>query len=326
MLRRWRGVASRPWMRRPAFSPCAPSVLTTRRDDAIAPAALGVIQGGVGPGEQLSVAALARGHTDRDGHNAPVAGRMGHGHRLDRGADPLGRRPRLGRRGARQYEQQLLAPEPVGAVVGPQRPADGPGDRPQRLIAGQVAHLVVVGLEVIDVAQRHRQGSPQLPVAGLDLRQLVGQGAPVAHAGQGVAAGVLEQLLVEPGQLHLAIGEPGQRRALAPEQPAQPALEQAAPKRQRQPREQETQEEREAGRLRLIEQIGAHEGGQEHKEQDGRQDPAPQTRLLGGGVWLGHPCRQRATDADGERARAPISDRLRSGPGGSAPRGAARST
>ena len=115
---------------------------------------------------------------------------------------------------------RAIAAEPVGQILGPQRAANRGRDGSQRLIAGQVPELVVVGLEVVDIAQHHRERVAALPVDGLESGQLVGQRAPVAHPGERVAAGVLHQPLVEPGQVGFAVGQAGQRGALAAEHPA----------------------------------------------------------------------------------------------------------
>ena len=168
-----------------------------------------------------------------------MPGRMGQRRRLHGGADALDGGERFLGGGVRQHDQQLLAAEPVGHVLAAQAAANRRGDRPQRLVAGEVAELVVVDLEAVDVAQRDRERVAARLVAGLEPGQLVGERAAIAHAGQRVATGILLEPLVEPRELGLAVGQARERRPLAVQHPPQPPLEQRPAHDQRQPRRTE---------------------------------------------------------------------------------------
>ena len=133
------------------------------------------------------------------------------------------RRPAPRGRLRRAAPGELLAPVAVGGVARAQLHPDGRGDRAQRLVARDVAELVVVGLEAVDVADRDRDRLPAAAGVELDVGQVLDQRAAVAQPGQRVAAGVLAQALVEPRELRLAAGELLARLALEAQQAAEPA-------------------------------------------------------------------------------------------------------
>ena len=86
----------------------------------------------------------------------------------------------------RQENDELLATETYQAVLGPQLAAQGMRHQAQGVIAGQVAVLVVVGLEMVDIQHQQRQGgveSAQTAPFGL---QLLIEVAAVVKPGQAV--------------------------------------------------------------------------------------------------------------------------------------------
>src|SRR5205085_11932891 len=85
-------------------------------------------------------------------------------------------------------------------------------------IPGEVAEAVVVGLEVIRVAERECERVPLLGMDCLQYRQIFGQCPAVVDAGQWIAARIRDQLLVEVSELRLPLREARQRPALALEQ------------------------------------------------------------------------------------------------------------
>ena len=95
--------------------------------------------------------------------------------------------------------------------------ADRGGDRPERLVAGEVPEFVVVDLEAVDVAQRERERVPACLMAGLEAGKLVGERAAITHAGQRVTTGVFLEPLVESRELALPVGQARQRQPLAVE-------------------------------------------------------------------------------------------------------------
>ena len=224
---------------------------------------------------------MSRRDADRDRQDAAEPGRVRQRRRLDGGAHALDGGERLLGRRVRKHDQQLLAAEPVGHVLAAQAAADRGGDRPQRLVAGEVPELVVVDLEAVDVAQRERERVAACLVAGLEAGQLVGERAAVAHAGQRVATGVLLEPLVEPRELGLAVGQARQRQPLAVEHPAQPALEQGAADHEREPAEQKAGVEDERLGVRGVLNARPEQRREQQHEQPGRQDPAAQPRLRG---------------------------------------------
>ena len=207
--------------------------------------------------------------------------------------------------GVRKRDQQLLAAEPEGHVLAAQAAADRDGDRPQRLIAGEVAELIVVDLESVDVAQRDRERLAARLVSGLEPRQLVRERSAVAHAGERVTAGVLPEPLVEPRQFGLAVGEIRQRQTLAIQHPAQAALEQGAAHDQRGPAEPESRVQDERDRVGRVLEARAEQRPQEHEEQPRGEDPAPQPRLLGSDRRLGPAGGKCPADADRHEPQHP---------------------
>ena len=193
-------------------------LLALGRADAVAAAVLGLVERAVGPRQHLRGVALAGRDADRDGDHAARVGRVGQGGALDGRAHALGGRQRLARVGVAQDQHELLAAVAVGGVAGAQLHPDGRGDRAQRLVAGDVAELVVVGLEAVDVADRDRERLPVAAGVELDVGQVLDERAAVAQARERVAAGVLAQADVEPRQLRLAARELLARLALALEQ------------------------------------------------------------------------------------------------------------
>ncbi len=86
---------------------------------------------------------------------------------------------------------------------------------------------------MVDVAQGEGKAVTAIAMDRLELGQVVGQGATVAHTRERVAPGVLEQLLVTTRQLLLAVGEADQGGALPLQHFPEATLEQQPPDRQR---------------------------------------------------------------------------------------------
>ncbi len=184
---------------------------------------LGVVQGGVGRGQhvgQLAALPVEGGDADRDGD---LDGPAGVGLVADRdgqpgdvGAQPLGDIERVRLAGVRQQDDELLAAEPAGQVVGPQLAAQAVGHGPERLVSDQVAVGVVDRLEVVDVDQGQGQRRGGTDGAG-DLGLGFGfKGRGVEQPGLGVDPGLGQQLPVHheaPDQQHGGYGEDGQERA-----------------------------------------------------------------------------------------------------------------
>ena len=88
--------------------------------------------------------------------------------------------------GLQQHERQL-----VPAVAGPdvdraRRLEDHLGDRPQDLVALEVAHRVVDRLEVVDVDDQHRDVVAEAPRAGISRSSICEHAAAVPQAGERV--------------------------------------------------------------------------------------------------------------------------------------------
>jgi hypothetical protein len=77
------------------------------------------------------------------------------------------------------------------------------------LIAGEVSEPIVVGLEMVDIAEQDGDLlaglAPERPVH----RQIVRQGSAVAEPGERVMARILDESLVEAVQLGLALDQAG---------------------------------------------------------------------------------------------------------------------
>ena len=161
--------------------------LTRGGDHAVAAGSLGFVQCRVRAREQFLERTVAACDPDRDRQQARFALRVWDVGMLDCRADPLGDRDRPLGVGVAQDQQEFLASEPVGRVGGAQRAARGGGDQPQRLIARQVPEPVVVGLEVVDVADGDRDLLTVFALQRLVHRPVVRQRAPVADPGERVA-------------------------------------------------------------------------------------------------------------------------------------------
>src|SRR5216684_2665581 len=113
-------------------------------DDAVAAAALGLVEGVVGGGAAV---------------NAGVAGLAGDGELGEPLADPLGDLEGLGGCGAGEQQGEFLAAEPAAQVEVAQQVPHGGGDRGEHGVSGEVAVSVVDGFEVVDVSDGDRQRS-----------------------------------------------------------------------------------------------------------------------------------------------------------------------
>src|SRR5262249_25683877 len=132
-----------------------------RADDAVAPAALGLVEGGVGALDELGGAlqttrsfhrrdAPARGEAElAPGGRQPL--------RRDARAQALGGDERAVGVGPRQNGQELLATDAPGQIARPERRAQEIAERDQHLVAARVAVRVVDLLEVIDVERHDRE-------------------------------------------------------------------------------------------------------------------------------------------------------------------------
>ena len=155
-----------------------------------------------------------------------------------------------------------------------------PDERAQGLVAGQVAELVVVGLEVVHVADRDGELIAALAVIGLDPGQVIGQSAPVAHAGERIVAGVLDQSLVDAREFGLALGEVGHGPAFALEQPAQAAREQVTAEHERTAAEQQPAGQHHSRSQCVVGELGLDEGSAQERRtpHPGAARRAPRAR------------------------------------------------
>ncbi len=69
-----------------------------------------------------------------------------------------------------QGQQELLAAVPAGMVIGADGGSDRRGEPAQRLIAGQVSIAIIDALEVVQINQRHNDGTV-LPQSAVCLRR-----------------------------------------------------------------------------------------------------------------------------------------------------------
>ena len=162
----------------------------------IATPVLRLVQGGVGALDQR-FRRVAMGWTFRhaDTDRDPPTGQL-----LDRHPRPdtLRHDCRRSYRGLEQHHQELLPAVSRDAVHAARRLPQAVRDPRERCVAGRVAVGVVVLLEVIDVCQQHREGSPE-PTRPLYLgRERARQVPAVVQPGEGVRDG-------EPLQLRLAL-------------------------------------------------------------------------------------------------------------------------
>ena len=175
-----------------------------RREHAVSPAALGLVQRLVRRVEQpRGVEPVERvlGHPAADA-DAPerLLLREGEGVVGEQAADLLRRRHALRRVRVGQDEQELLAPEAAEDVVLAHGVVHEAGQLLQELVAGEVAVRVVVVLEVVDVEQEHGE---RLRGLRLPRRALVVGGAGGA-VDELVERLVHVLLVVDPGEaVHL---------------------------------------------------------------------------------------------------------------------------
>ena len=105
--------------------------------------------------------------------------------------------------------QELLAAVAVERVAAAGLGLELGRHRLQHLVAGLVAVGVVVGLEVIDVEQRHAVPVAVAGHSGLEQLEILLQRPAVAESGQRVAPGDVGELVVEPLQLDALVGSAG---------------------------------------------------------------------------------------------------------------------
>jgi len=100
----------------------------------------------------------------------------------------------LGTVGSLDEDDELVAPEPPGGVLRPQRRGDALGDRTEEAVAGGVAVDVVDVLEPVEV---HEQGRDRYMVAASPGQHLPGafeDQRPIGEAGEVVVEGLVVQL------------------------------------------------------------------------------------------------------------------------------------
>jgi hypothetical protein len=227
------------------------------------------------------------------------------GHLLDRFANPLGGCPRGIDIGAPHDQEQFFTAEAVGDVPGAQRPPYGGRDGAQDLVTGQVPQPIVVGLEVIDVAEGHCESVAAFTMDRLELGQVVGQRPAVAHPGERIPPRVLEELLVLAGQLLLAVGQADQRGPLPFEHLAQSALEQSPVDDESSAGEEHAGAKNEQCLVRGVLEARPDQRPEEQGEHDGGQQAAPLRRLVKLGHLLRGARREDTADGNGHQADDP---------------------
>ncbi len=130
-----------------------PARPSQQRVHPVSPGLLGLIERLVGPADQIGRVRLGLGH---GGPHAHCHGAVQPLQGLNRLADALSHGPGIGHLGVGQDDGELLPTVARHMVVGPGLRFDGSGHRLQRLVSGQVAILVVIGLEVVHI--HHQQG------------------------------------------------------------------------------------------------------------------------------------------------------------------------
>ena len=104
--------------------------------------------------------------------------------------------------------EELVAAEAAQRVRGARHLLEAPGDRPQQLVAREVAEGVVHALEVVEVDQQDGADAAVARDARVGLVEPVLEERPVGQAGQGVVQGAVRELGREGALLgDVALGE-----------------------------------------------------------------------------------------------------------------------
>ena len=239
-------------------------------DDAVLPAALGLVQGLIGPvDERLAAGAVlgVDGQPPRDGHGHQPAFQRAVGEAgLDPAANPLGHRVGAETIGLGQDDRELVAPEAAGDVGFAHRPPDDLTGATQHQITEDVTVDVVHGLEEIEIEQQKRHGQGVAPAAAdLDLQGAL-EVTAIEHrrqrVGHGAALGALQlRILHRPSDCAAAAarwtGSRSPPREDPDPAPARPRFASGAPRARRAgARPRPRSRSRWARRCRAAEQAG----------------------------------------------------------------------